>query len=109
MILNRVILLLCFLLVESKSVLKNKDRADDGSKITEEPTVTVPVNLNNGENTNERSRRSVLEPWILFDSDERELFKRSAEERDWFSNYKSVQKNFLLSYLRIRRDTKNAN
>lgn len=72
---------MCFLLVESKSVLKNNDR-DDHSKITEEKRVTVPVNLNNREKTNERSKRSVLEPWVLFDSDERELFKRSAEERD---------------------------
>lgn len=105
---KRVIFLLCLLLVESRSLLKNNER-DDHSDISEEKTLTVPANLSNGEKTNERLRRSVLEPWILFDSDERELFKRSAEERDWFSNYKAVEKNFLLSFLRIRRDTRNAN
>lgn len=106
MIFNRVIFLLCILLVESKSVLKVDET--DHTDISEETTVTVPKNVED-EETNARSRRAVLEPWILFDSDERELFKRSTEERDWFKNYKAVQRNLVLSFLRDKRSVGNEN
>lgn len=106
MIFNRVIFLLCILLVESKSVLKIDET--DHTDISEETTVTVPKNVED-EETNVRSRRAVLEPWILFDSDERELFKRSTEERDWFKNYKAVQRNLVLSFLRDKRSVGDEN
>lgn len=99
--LKKVIFLLCILVVESKSVLKKEQR--DYVEITEENTITVPKYDSKKEESKERFRRSVLEPWILFDSDERELYKRSAEERDWFSNYKAIQKNLVLSFLRQKR------
>lgn len=106
MIFNRVIFLLCILLVESKSVLKIDE--SDHTDISEEKTVTVPKNVEE-DKTNVRSRRAVLEPWVIFDSDERELFKRSTEERDWFKNYKAVQRNLVLSFLRDKRSVGDEN
>lgn len=93
--------------MESKSVLKNY------SDTSEETTVTIPKDLGlrgkTSKGTNDRSRRSVLEPWIIYDSAERELYKRSAEERDWFLNYKAIQKNLVLPFLRSKRSLNTPN
>lgn len=101
MLIKQAIFLLCILLVECKSVAKNDD--SEHHEIPEEKTASEEV-VNE-----ERPKRAILEPWLIYDSVERELYKRSAEERDWHANYKAVQRNLLLSFLRNRRNVQNLN
>lgn len=102
---KKVVFFLCMLLVESKSVFKSTD--SEQSHTSDQTTIRTPEGLVTTSNTppasQERDKRYVLEPWIIYDSAEKELFKRSAEERDWYTNYEAVRDNLLLSFLRSKR------
>lgn len=107
MIFNGVVLFLCILLTECKSV-----PMEDSSALNIPVSGTVSVPEDHTEIPNEpieRYRRDVLEPWIIYDSAEREIFKRSADENDWFTNYKTDSKKIQQNFLRSRRSPETLN